>query len=191
MPLFFQGLKCLILLYIGVSQKPLLRLQAVHNAAARMLTGTQKREHITPILFSLQWFPVCFQIEFKLLLIVFKSLNGLAPSCLTDLLQQHTPTSSLRSSIQLIPIVPWSRLKHRGDRARPRLWNCLPLHVRAAPTLFTFKTQFKVHSLSQAFNSNGHWRVSLNSCFYSEFIVACCCFYFYFFLQHLGQQLLY
>ncbi len=75
-------------LYIGVSQKALSRLQAVQNVAAGMLTGTRKREHITPVFFSLDWQPVRFQIEFKLLLFVFKSLNGLAPLCLADLSKQ-------------------------------------------------------------------------------------------------------
>ncbi len=86
MPLFFQGLNIVIPLYIGVSQKTLLLLQAVQKAAARMLIGSRKREHITPVLFSLHWLPVRFQIEFKLVLFVFKSLNVLAPPYLEDLL---------------------------------------------------------------------------------------------------------
>ncbi len=101
-----------------------------------------------------------FQIEFKLLLFVFKSLNGLAPPYLADLLKQHMPIRSLRSSDQLLLTVPRSRLKFRGDRAfsvvAPRLWNSLPLYVRAAPTIFTFKTRLKIHLLSQAFNSTEH-----------------------------------
>lgn len=34
-------------LYIGIDQASLSRLQMVQNAAARLLTGTRKREHIT------------------------------------------------------------------------------------------------------------------------------------------------
>ncbi len=83
----FSGLEYCNSLYIGDSQKALSRLQAVQNAAARMLTGTRRREHITPVLFYLHWLPVRFQIEFKLLLFVFKSLNGLAPPYLADLLK--------------------------------------------------------------------------------------------------------
>ncbi len=67
--------------------------------------------------------------------IVFKSLNGLAPPYLADLLKRHTPTRSLRSSDQLLLTVPRSRLKLRGNRAfsvvAPRLWNSLSLYVRA------------------------------------------------------------
>ena len=40
-------------LYIGVSKASLSRLQLVQNAAARLLTRTGRREHITPVLASL------------------------------------------------------------------------------------------------------------------------------------------
>lgn len=71
-------------LYVGLDQSSLHRLQLVQNAAARLLTGTKKREHITPVLASLHWLPVCFRIDFKILLLVFKILNGLAPSYLSE-----------------------------------------------------------------------------------------------------------
>lgn len=66
-------------LYFGVSDASIRRLQVVQNAAARLLTGTKKSEHITPILISLHWLPVHFRIVFKILLFAFKSLNGLPP----------------------------------------------------------------------------------------------------------------
>ncbi len=40
-------------LYLGLPKSSLNRLQLVQNAAARLLTGTKKREHITPVLASL------------------------------------------------------------------------------------------------------------------------------------------
>ncbi|XP_041807510.1 uncharacterized protein LOC121616777 isoform X2 [Chelmon rostratus] len=58
-------------------QSALSRLQRVQNAAARFLTNTSRRQHITPVLFSLHWLPVSFRIDFKILLFVFKALNGL------------------------------------------------------------------------------------------------------------------
>ncbi len=67
-------------LYFGISQTALSHLQLVQNAAARLLSGVKKREHITPILRSLHWLPVCFRVDLKILLLVYKSLNGLAPT---------------------------------------------------------------------------------------------------------------
>ena len=86
----------------------------VQNAAARLLTGTKKRDHIT--LASLHWLPVCFRIVFKILLFVFKMLNGLAPQYLTELLHVHTPVRALRSSNQMLLDVPKSpkKLKEIG-----------------------------------------------------------------------------
>ena len=42
------------------------RLQAVQNAAARLITGTRRRDHIAPILRQLHWLPVRQRVEFKL-----------------------------------------------------------------------------------------------------------------------------
>uniref|UniRef100_A0A671UVC7 Reverse transcriptase domain-containing protein n=1 Tax=Sparus aurata TaxID=8175 RepID=A0A671UVC7_SPAAU len=126
-------------LYFGVSQSSLTRLQLVQNAAARLLTGARKRGHITPILASLHWLPVHFRVHFKILLFVFKSLNGLAPPYLSELLHHYAPARCLRSADQLLLEVPRSKRKLRGERAfsiaGPKLWNALPLHVRQAPSL--------------------------------------------------------
>uniref|UniRef100_A0A8C1IL60 Reverse transcriptase domain-containing protein n=1 Tax=Cyprinus carpio TaxID=7962 RepID=A0A8C1IL60_CYPCA len=113
-------------LYIGVNQISLSCLQLVQNAAARLLTGTRKHEHITPILASLHWLPVYFRIHFKILMFVFKSLNGLAPQYISELLHIYTPSRSLRSGDQLRLNVPRTRLKTRGNRSfsavAPKLW---------------------------------------------------------------------
>ncbi len=120
-------------LYFGIGQTALSRLQRVQNAAARLLTSTKKRDHITPVLRSLHWLPVRYRVNFKILLLVFKSLNGLAPAYLSDLLTEHRPLLSLRSSNQRLLSIPKSRLKCRGDCAfsvaAPSLWNALPLCI--------------------------------------------------------------
>jgi len=60
------------------------RLQAVQNAAARLITGTRRHDHITPILRQLHWLPVRQRAEFKLAMLVFKSIRGLAQQYLVD-----------------------------------------------------------------------------------------------------------
>ncbi len=116
-------------MYIGINQSYMNRLQTVQNAAARLLTGTRKYEHITPVLLSLRWLPVHFKIEFKNVFFVFKVLNGLAPLYLSDLLSLRSPGRCLRSSNQKLLLVPRSRLKKKGDRAfaiaGAKLWNSL------------------------------------------------------------------
>lgn len=143
-------------LYVGLNQASLQRLQLVQNAAARLLTGTKRHQHITPVLASLHWLPVRQRIDFKIALMVFKCLNDLAPSYLCDLMAIHKPARTLRSSSELLLEVPRTKLKKsKGQRAfsfvGPTLWNSLPPHVRAAESLEHFKSSVKTHLFSLAF----------------------------------------
>ncbi len=85
-------------LYSGISQRNLQRLQLIQNAAAWLLTGIKKRDHISPILAALHWLLVSFRIDFKILLLPFKALKGQAPVCICDLLIPNEPDRCLRSS---------------------------------------------------------------------------------------------
>ena len=64
----------------------------------------KKYNHITPVLASLHWLPVEYRIDLKVLF-VFKSLNGLAPSYLTELLEPYNPTRALRSTNTFLLVV--------------------------------------------------------------------------------------
>lgn len=136
--------------YTGVSHASLRRLQAAQNAAARLLTGTRKYDHISPVLASLGWLTIRDRVDFKMLVYAYKCLNGLAPSYLSELLEVHKPSRSLRSAEKGIVLsVPRTKYKQRGDRAfavvAPKLWNTLPLYIRSAPTIGSFKSLLKIH----------------------------------------------
>ena len=60
--------------------KNIKKLELIQNSAARLLTETKKREHITPVLAKLHWLPVSYRIDFKVMLITYKALNGIASS---------------------------------------------------------------------------------------------------------------
>ena len=74
---------CNSLLY-GVSDRLLKKLQAVHNASARVVMRTKQFDHITPVLRDLHWLPVHQRIKYKLAMIVYKCLHALAPTYLAD-----------------------------------------------------------------------------------------------------------
>ena len=119
----------------GIADGLMQRLQAVQNAAARLITGARRRDHISPALQQLHWLPVRQRVQFKLAVLVFKALHGLAPQCLTDDCQLVSTAGrrQLRSSDAVTCVVPRTRTC-LGDRAfgvaGPRLWNALPISLR-------------------------------------------------------------
>ena len=142
------------LLY-GLPVNELYCLQKIQNTAARILTFSRKSYHITPILKELHWLPVNQRIVFKLLMIVYKCINNIAPSSLSELLSQYSPTPTLRSgNKQLLQETKSNR--SWGDRsfaiAAPRLWNELPFNIRTAKSITVFKKQLKTHLMSETFS---------------------------------------
>ena len=54
------------------------------GAAARLVTGARRRDHITPVLRQLHWLPVRQRVTFKVAVLVHQSLAGAAPAYLAD-----------------------------------------------------------------------------------------------------------
>ena len=101
----------------GIQQDIIAKLQRLQNHAARIVTRIKWHEHITPVLEHQHWLPVKFRIDFKILLIVFKPLNGLVPEYVSELLAIYKPTRTLRSGSQGFLVEPKTRLAKMGDRA--------------------------------------------------------------------------
>jgi len=51
---------------VGAADCVIRKLQGVQNAAARLITGACKFDHITPILLDLHWLPVHLRIKYKI-----------------------------------------------------------------------------------------------------------------------------
>ena len=52
--------------------------------AARLVTSTRRRDHITPVLRQLHWLPVRQRVDFKLALLVYKALHDATAAYLVD-----------------------------------------------------------------------------------------------------------
>ena len=141
--------------FTGLPKKSIRQLQLIQNAAARVLTRTKKVDHISPVLRSLHWLPGPQRTDFKILLLVYKSLNGLGPKYIRDLLLPYQPSRPLRSSGSGLLCVPRIRTKH-GEAAfsfyAPQIWNKLPENCRNAETLSSFKSRLKTHLFTAAFD---------------------------------------
>ena len=114
--------------------------------------------HVSPLLFNLHWLPVKFRIDFKILLLTYKAINGLAPFYLKELINLKKPCKyKLRSDCDglLLNTVKFKTLTTLGDRsfavAAPKLWNLLPYVIRSSPSVASFKQTLKTFLFQKAF----------------------------------------
>ena len=92
-------------------------MQHVMYNATRLVSGTKKAEHMTPVLIELHWLPVEQRIQFKLLCSAYEALHGLAPQYISDLLTAYSQVRALRSMDQNLLCVPHARTKKYGQQA--------------------------------------------------------------------------
>ena len=86
-------------LLVDISQKVLRRMQVVQNNAARLVTQTPSRAHITPVLSRLHWLPVEQRVQYKVMLAVHKALYCPdSPHYLRTLIHRSGTSRPLRST---------------------------------------------------------------------------------------------
>ncbi len=132
------------------------QLQRVQNTAARLVTRTRKREHITPVLMQLHWLPVEHRSTYKILLYVYKVFPDLAPAYMRDLLQTYQPARPVRSGCRSQLSVPRTHTVTYGNRSfrkiSAELWNNLPEDLKSAHSVKNFKKQLKTCLYRMAYN---------------------------------------
>ena len=120
--------------------------------------GIGKLSHITPALYGLHWLPISLRIDYKILLSTFKCLYGLAPTYLSDLISiKPNSLYHLRSTGKLLLDHPkgeiLTTLGARSFSAAPKLWNGLPVELRQATSLNSFKSRLKTYLFKKYFYS--------------------------------------
>lgn len=109
-----------------------------HLSYFKTLTGTRKRDHISPIPASLYWLPVKSKIKFKILLI---TCNNQAP----DLIVLYHPERALCFQTVGLIVVSGVCKGKLGGRAFsfkvPLLWSHLTVWIQQTDTLSTFKNR--------------------------------------------------
>ena len=109
-------------------------------------------------LIALHWLPIKYRVEFKIVLLVYKVLNNMAPIYISELLipKPSCERWTLRSDDQGLLHIPKTNCKTLGDRsfayAAPQLWNSLPLNVRNCDSISVFKKRLKTFLFRKAFN---------------------------------------
>ena len=111
-------------LLAGLPASAIRPLQLIQNAAARLIFNVPRYTHTTPLLTDLHWLPVIARIKFKTLVLAYQAVKG-----------------STLAYIQFPPPPP----SHLHISFPTAVCSGLPVDVRTAETLTTFKRRLKTH----------------------------------------------
>ena len=136
-------------LYYGISDFLIHQLQLIQNAAAKAIVGLYKHDHLGDTLKELHWLPISYRIKFKVILLVYKCLNGMGPDYLSSMFNFASTTHTIHLAEPRI----YSQYGERSfQRAGPKLWNGLPLDLKTCSSLESFKVALKTFLFKQAFD---------------------------------------
>ena len=143
-------------IFHNMPEKDIARLQRVQNCLASVVIKAPRFSRSVPMLKWLHWLPVKFRIHFKICAITFRTLKENQPAYLADLLVRPKCSKYLRSTNSNRFVVPCIKTK-TGSRAfsmsGPTLWKALPVPIRNAKTILTFRKLLKSHLFDLAFPS--------------------------------------
>ena len=108
-------------LYFGCASNALSQLQLIQNRACMVIFGLKIEE----------------RVKFKILLLTYKSLNGLAPSYICNILTIINITSNRNHLLHIPPSN--SDSSHPFQIAASKLWNSLPINIRNSETVEILK----------------------------------------------------
>ena len=137
----------------GLPDKTLAPMQRVLNSAARLVCRRRKFDTITPLLRELHWLPVWARVNYKILTLVHKVLNGCGPAYLSTLL---VPNAG-RTRSTTLKALQTQNTKNKNQVWRPQFL-CMcptpleqsPSHLRTLPE-HEFKKQLKTHLFGKCY----------------------------------------
>ena len=137
----------------GIKSYQLRKLQSVQNAAAKLIFGRRKFDHVSDLFEKLHWLRIDQRITFKILILVHNSVY---------LESFPTPTKTLisilnhRSMILSIPHLTTSIGRRAFSFIGPKMWNTLPTILRQNTELLSFKKSLKTYLFSNYFEFTNH-----------------------------------
>ena len=126
----------------NTSQSNIAKLQAVQNFACRIVSGSKKYDHVTPILRQLKWLPVKQHMYYRDSIMAFKCMNGLAPGYLSDQFTKRSSISTRKtrnSQLLNIPLFKTATGQRTFYYRMVSLWNALPQNIKLSQSLAHFK----------------------------------------------------
>ena len=141
---------------LGTANYNLVKLQRVQNMLCRIVTATGKYDKISDQMIGLHWLKVEYRIIFKIAILMFRCVNNMAPSDLTDLISTGC-RHNLNLHSQAQGLLPTARARttqvHKQSFALvgPRIWNSLPDHIKMTNTIDKFKASLKTHLFQKCY----------------------------------------
>jgi hypothetical protein len=135
-------------------------LQSVHNFAARIMSGTRKFDHVTPILKQLNWLLVKLMLSYRNGVLAFKCVKGLTQGYLSDRFNMRSiiHTSNTRNKDLLnIPEYKSAAGQQTFLYRAASLWNSLPRSLKESASINNFKRDYKIKKSSTG--CEAHWDV--------------------------------
>ena len=125
-------------IWSNTSNSNIRKLQGVQNFAARIVCGTRKFDHITPVLKNLRWIPVKSQLYLRDANLAFKIMTGQAPGYLSSnfIFRGNVSGRMTRSSQQLhIPLFKTKSGQRTSSYRIVKLWNELSSSLKLSESL--------------------------------------------------------
>lgn len=133
-------------------------LQNVQQSAAHLITQPPRFCYSTTGLKDLYQLPVHLHIEFEVLLITYKVLQGQVSNYTQELLQPYQPSCNVRFSSKNILVKPCLKLNSYSKRTflitAPDLWNLLPQDIKQVIMQPLLQANLKYSLLFKLLTSN-------------------------------------
>ena len=128
------------------------RVQKLENFAAKVAVGNgRKYDHATPFLNELKWLKIENKVTYDICVFTYKIVNNLLPDWIFSFPQvRNTSVRNTRQSNDLF--VPRKRTDIGAKTISvkgPLAWNTLPINVKNAGTIKTFKERLKKYFLEK------------------------------------------
>lgn len=144
-------------LFVGLAESTIRPMQRLQNTAAKVATGARKYDSATKARIQLHWLPIRQRCIYKMLVITYKALHGMAPEYLTNKLIIKSYYKNTRASDcnACTLVSPFNKKKTFADKGfstlAPKNWNTLPAKIRNCETLDLFKKSLKTHLFRLAY----------------------------------------
>ena len=143
--LVFSKLYYCSAMWASTSKRNIEKLQNVLNFAARILTGTKKHQHITPVLQQLQWLPASSIIKLRESVMAYKCVKGLAPAYLCERFVKRSNIYNRTRNKDKLQIPKYK--SNSGQRTflyrATTIWNSLSEELRNSDNVKIFKQKLQ------------------------------------------------